>query len=67
VDSPPTQLRTSTRAAGAPADVKAAAGASRVVRFRLLHDEPEKFRHAPGVTAMQVDGDHVTLRSVDAE
>lgn len=52
---------------GTPAEIKVAAGTRRTVRFRLLRGEPEKFRLPPGVTAMQVDGNWVTLRSTDAD
>jgi ABC-2 type transport system ATP-binding protein len=52
---------------GTPDQVKAAAGAGRVVRFRLLDGDPERFSTTPGVTALSLDGDRVTLRTADAD
>jgi ABC-2 type transport system ATP-binding protein len=52
---------------GTPAQVKAAAGAGRLVRFRLLHGAPERFAATTGVTALSTDGDRVTLRTADAD
>jgi ABC-2 type transport system ATP-binding protein len=52
---------------GSPGQVKAAAGAGRVVRFRLLDGEPERFSTTPGVTALSADGDRVTLRTADPD
>jgi ABC-2 type transport system ATP-binding protein len=52
---------------GSPDQVKAAAGAGRVVRFRLLKGDPERFTATPGVTALSVEGDQVTLRTSDAD
>jgi ABC-2 type transport system ATP-binding protein len=52
---------------GTPDQVKAAAGAGRVVRFRLLEGEPERFATAAGVTALSTEGDRVTLRTADAD
>jgi ABC-2 type transport system ATP-binding protein len=47
--------------------VKAAAGAGRLVRFRLLRGDPERFAATAGVTALSADGDRVTLRTADAD
>ncbi|MEO9220793.1 MAG: ABC transporter ATP-binding protein, partial [Mycobacteriaceae bacterium] len=52
---------------GTPGEVKAAAGVVRVVHFRLLDGEAPWVCQAPAVKAMQVDGDHVTLRTTDAD
>jgi ABC-2 type transport system ATP-binding protein len=52
---------------GTPAQVKAAAGAGRLVRFRLLRGDPERFAVTAGVTALTADGDRVTLRTADAD
>ena len=52
---------------GTPGQVKAAAGAGRVVRFRLLHGGPGRFATTAGVTAVVTDGDRVTLRTTDAD
>jgi ABC-2 type transport system ATP-binding protein len=52
---------------GTPAQVKAAAGAGRLVRFRLLRGDPERFAATTGVTALSADGDRVTLRTADAD
>jgi ABC-2 type transport system ATP-binding protein len=52
---------------GTPDQVKAAAGAGRVVRFRLLEGDPGQFAATPGVTAVATDGDRVTLRTADAD
>jgi ABC-2 type transport system ATP-binding protein len=52
---------------GTPAQVKAAAGAGRLVRFRLLRGEPERFAAIAGVTAVSADSDRVTLRTADAD
>ena len=47
--------------------MKAAAGAGRVVRFRLLEGDPERFTTTAGVTALSVERDRVTLRTADAD
>jgi ABC-2 type transport system ATP-binding protein len=52
---------------GTPAQVKAAAGAGRLVRFRLLRGDPERFAATAGVTAVSADGGRVTLRTADAD
>jgi ABC-2 type transport system ATP-binding protein len=52
---------------GTPAQVKATAGAGRLVRFRLLRGEPSRFAATTAVTALSVDGDRVTLRTADAD
>ena len=52
---------------GTPAEVKATAGAGRLVCFRLLSGEPSRFTATTGVTALSVDGDRVTLRTADAD
>lgn len=52
---------------GSPDQVKAAAGAGRVVRFRLLEGDPERFTTTAGVTALSVERDRVTLRTADAD
>ncbi|HTZ30765.1 MAG TPA: ATP-binding cassette domain-containing protein [Streptosporangiaceae bacterium] len=52
---------------GTPAQVKAAAGPGRLVRFRLLGGDPERFATTAGVTALSADGDRVTLRTADAD
>jgi ABC-2 type transport system ATP-binding protein len=52
---------------GTPAQVKAAAGAGRLVRFRLLRGDPERFAATTGVTALSADGGRVTLRTADAD
>ncbi len=52
---------------GTPDEVKVAAGARRMVRFRILDGGPERFRVSPGVIAMDVDGNRVTLHSTDAD
>jgi ABC-2 type transport system ATP-binding protein len=52
---------------GTPAQVKAAAGAGRLVRFRLLRGDPERFAATTGVTALSAAGDRVTLHTADAD
>lgn len=52
---------------GSPDQVKAAAGAGHVVRFRLLEGDPERFSTTPGVTALSLDEDRLTLNTVDAD
>lgn len=52
---------------GTPAQVKAAAGPGRLVRFRLLGGDPERFASTAGVTALSAEGDRVTLRTADAD
>jgi ABC-2 type transport system ATP-binding protein len=52
---------------GTPDQVKAAAGANRVVRFRLLEGDPQRFAATPGVTALSVEGDRVTLRTAQPD
>jgi ABC-2 type transport system ATP-binding protein len=52
---------------GSPDQVKAAAGAGRVVRFRVLEGDKERFGATPGVTALSAEGDRVTLRTADAD
>ncbi|HEY6497731.1 MAG TPA: ATP-binding cassette domain-containing protein [Trebonia sp.] len=52
---------------GSPDEVKAAAGAGRVVRFRVLAGDKERFSTTPGVTALSAEGDRVTLRTADAD
>jgi ABC-2 type transport system ATP-binding protein len=52
---------------GTPDQVKAAAGAGRVVRFRLLEGDPERFATTTGVSAVSIDGDRVLLRTTDAD
>jgi ABC-2 type transport system ATP-binding protein len=52
---------------GTPAQVKAAAGAGRLVRFRLLRGDPERFAAIAGVTGVSADSDRVTLRTADAD
>jgi ABC-2 type transport system ATP-binding protein len=55
------------KADGTPSDVKAAAGADRIVRFRLLEGTPERFAATPGVTSVQADQQHVSLHTADAD
>ncbi len=52
---------------GTPGEVKTAAGAGRVVRFRLLDGDPGQFAGTRGVTAVHADGQWVTLHSTDAD
>lgn len=52
---------------GTPAQVKAAAGAGRMVRFTLLRGSPEPFRQAPGVVRLDLTGDRLTLHTRDAD
>jgi ABC-2 type transport system ATP-binding protein len=52
---------------GTPAQVKAAAGTGRLVRFRLLRGDPERFATTAGVTGLSADGDRVTLRTADSD
>ena len=52
---------------GTPDEVKAAAGAGRIVRFRLLEGSPDQFASIPGVTALNADGPWVTLHTSDAD
>jgi ABC-2 type transport system ATP-binding protein len=52
---------------GTPAQVKAAAGTGRLVRFRLLRGDPERFAAIAGVTGVSADSDRVTLRTADAD
>jgi ABC-2 type transport system ATP-binding protein len=52
---------------GTPAQVKAAAGTGRLVRFRLLRGDPERFAATTGVTALSAAGDRVTLHTADAD
>jgi ABC-2 type transport system ATP-binding protein len=52
---------------GTPSQVKAAAGSGRLVRFRLLGGDPDRFASTAGVTALSADGDRVTLRTADSD
>lgn len=52
---------------GTPDEVKAAAGASRIVRFRLLEGNPGQFAGTRGVTAVHADGQWITLHTTDAD
>jgi ABC-2 type transport system ATP-binding protein len=52
---------------GTPAQVKAAAGAGRLVHFRVLRGAPERFAATTGVTALSAAGDRVTLHTADAD
>jgi ABC-2 type transport system ATP-binding protein len=52
---------------GTPEEVKAAAGAGRVVRFRLLEGNPERFAATVGVTGIHPDGQWMTLHTTDAD
>jgi hypothetical protein len=52
---------------GTPSEVKAAAGAGRIVRFRLLGGNPERFATIPGVTSVQADQQHLSLHTTDAD
>jgi len=52
---------------GTPSQVKAAAGAGRIVRFRLLEGSPERFATTPGVTSVQADQQTVSLHTTDAD
>jgi ABC-2 type transport system ATP-binding protein len=52
---------------GTPDEVKAAAGASRIVRFRLLEGNPGQFAGTRGVTAVHADGQRITLHTTDAD
>jgi ABC-2 type transport system ATP-binding protein len=52
---------------GTPAQVKASAGAGRLVHFRVLGGDQERFATIAGVTALSADGDRVTLRTTDAD
>jgi len=52
---------------GTPSEVKATAGAGRVVRFRLLEGRPERFAAIPGVTSVRADQQHVSLHTTDAD
>ncbi|MGH3191442.1 MAG: ATP-binding cassette domain-containing protein [Streptosporangiaceae bacterium] len=54
-------------AEGTPDQVKAAAGARRIVRFRLLEGNPGQFAGTRGVTAVHADGQLVTLHTADAD
>jgi ABC-2 type transport system ATP-binding protein len=52
---------------GTPSEVKAAAGAGRIVRFRLLDGNPERFATIPGVTSVQADQQRLRLHTTDAD
>jgi ABC-2 type transport system ATP-binding protein len=52
---------------GTPDQVKASAGAGRLVHFRVLSGDQERFATVAGVTALSADGDRVTLRTTDAD
>jgi ABC-2 type transport system ATP-binding protein len=52
---------------GTPDEVKVAAGASRIVRFRLLEGNPGQFAGTRGVTAVHADGQWITLHTTDAD
>ena len=52
---------------GTPDEVKAAAGAGRIVRFRLLEGNPGQFAGTRGVTAVHADGQWITLHTTDAD
>ncbi len=52
---------------GTPDEVKAAAGADRIVRFRLLQGKPGQFAGTRGVTAVHADGQWITLHTTDAD
>jgi ABC-2 type transport system ATP-binding protein len=52
---------------GTPDQVKRAAGADRIVRFRLVTGSPERFATVPGVTAVQADGERVTLHTTEGD
>ncbi|HEY2506343.1 MAG TPA: ATP-binding cassette domain-containing protein [Streptosporangiaceae bacterium] len=52
---------------GTPSEVKSAAGAGRIVRFRVLEGNPGRFASTPGVTSMQADQQQVSLRTTDAD
>jgi ABC-2 type transport system ATP-binding protein len=52
---------------GTPDEVKAAAGAGRIVRFRLLEGNSGQLAGIRGVTAVHADGPWVTLHTTDAD
>lgn len=52
---------------GTPGQVKTAAGAGRIVRFRLLAGNPGQFAGIRGVTALNADEPWVTLHTADAD
>ena len=52
---------------GTPAEIKAAAGIARTVRFQSLSGSAERFRRLPAVTAVHADGDRITLDTADAD
>jgi ABC-2 type transport system ATP-binding protein len=52
---------------GTPGEVKAAAGAGRIMRFRLLQGDPGRFITTPGVTSMQADQQYVSLHTTNAD
>lgn len=52
---------------GTPSDVKAAAAVGRIVRFRLLDGNPQRFATTPGVTSVQAEQQYVSLRTTDAD
>ena len=52
---------------GTPGEVKAAAGAGRIVRFRLLDGDPHRFAATPGVTSVHSDERWVSLHTTDAD
>ena len=52
---------------GTPGEVKAAAGTGRIVRFRLLGCNPQRFATTPGVTAVHADEGKVSLQTTDAD
>jgi ABC-type multidrug transport system ATPase subunit len=52
---------------GSPDQVKADAGITRTVRFRSVAGSPDRFRQLAAVTAVQADGDRITLLTADAD
>jgi ABC-2 type transport system ATP-binding protein len=52
---------------GTPDQVKAAASPGRLVRFRLLNGNADRFGEVAGVTSVRTERDHVTLQTSDAD
>ena len=52
---------------GSPDQVKSDAGIARTVSFRSLAGSPDRFRQLAAVTAVEADGDRITLRTDDAD
>jgi ABC-2 type transport system ATP-binding protein len=56
-----------TVADGTPEQVRSAGGARKTVRFSWIGGAPAGLEALPGVTAVDVEGREVTLRTTDAD